>query len=128
MSPPITATAIGERKLESDAPQPKAMGTMPAPMAMVVMTMGRARLLQASTMASSRDMPCTRWASMAYSTKRMEFLVAMPMSMIKPINEGMENALSATSKPTNAPPNDSGSAARMVKGCKNALNSSTSTM
>ena len=43
IKPPITATAMGERKLGSELPQPAAMGNMPAPMAMVVMTIGRAR-------------------------------------------------------------------------------------
>ena len=42
--PPITAIAIGLRKLVSAPPKPITIGTMPAIMAMVVMTMGRARL------------------------------------------------------------------------------------
>jgi hypothetical protein len=46
MRPPITAVAIGMRKLGS-APKPIAIGSIPAPMAMVVITMGRARLLHA---------------------------------------------------------------------------------
>jgi hypothetical protein len=57
--PPITAIAIGERKLGS-APQPSASGIMPAPIAMVVMTIGRLRLWQASTSASKRFMPAWR--------------------------------------------------------------------
>jgi hypothetical protein len=43
IKPPITATAMGERKLGSELPHPAAIGNMPAPMAMVVMMMGRAR-------------------------------------------------------------------------------------
>src|SRR6218665_4142780 len=35
ISPPITATAIGERKLGSATPRPRAIGSMPAPMASV---------------------------------------------------------------------------------------------
>ena len=42
MSPPMTAIAIGDRN-SPPAPNAKALGTMPATMAMVVMTMGRAR-------------------------------------------------------------------------------------
>ena len=83
---------------------------------------------QASISASQRFMPWSRRATMAYSTSKMEFLVAMPMSMIRPIREGMEKLLSASSKPTKAPPSDSGSAARMVTGCRKLPNSSTSTM
>ena len=92
------------------------------------MMIGRARLWQASISASQRDMPCSRRAMIAYSTSRIEFLVAMPISMISPMSEGIEKLFCAISRPTNAPPSDSGRAARMVNGCKKSLNSSTSTM
>ena len=128
MRPPITAIDMGERKLGSAKPQPRAKGSMPAPMAMVVMMMGRARLWQASIKASHLPMPMSRWATMAYSTNKMEFLVAMPISMINPIKDGMEKLLLASNKPTNAPPKDKGRAAKMVSGCKKPLNNSTSTM
>ncbi|MNV91890.1 hypothetical protein D3C71_1864330 [compost metagenome] len=128
MSPPITATAMGERKLASAAPSPTAIGSMPAPMARVVMMMGRARLWQASISASKRVMPCSRRARMAYSTSKIEFFVAMPMSMISPMSDGIEKLFCAISSPTKAPPSDNGSAARMVTGCRKSLNSSTSTM
>ena len=52
----------------------------------------------------------------------------MPISMIKPIKDGMEKLLLANSKPTKAPPKDKGKAAKMVSGCKKPLNSNTSTM
>ena len=107
-------------------------------MAIVVITIGRARLWQASRSASRRDMgkatgkpslpSLPRLATMAYSTSKIEFLVATPISMIRPINDGMEKLLSAISSPTNAPPSDSGSAAKMVTGCSKSLNSSTNTM
>ena len=42
-NPPITAIAMGERKLGSD-PQPIAIGNIPAIIAIVVITIGRARL------------------------------------------------------------------------------------
>ena len=64
---------------------------------------------------------------MAYSTNKIEFLVATPMSMIRPISDGMEKLLSAISRATKAPPKDKGSAAKMVIGCNTLLNSSTST-
>ena len=68
---------------------------MPAPIASVVMMIGRARLWQASSSASQRVMPWSRRATIAYSTSRIEFLVAMPISMIRPISEGIENAFCA---------------------------------
>jgi hypothetical protein len=96
----ITAIAIGDRKLASALPHPNAIGIMPAPIAMVVITIGRARLWQASIRASKRLIPATtgrpscpslpRRASIAYSTNRIEFLVAIPISMIKPISDGIE--------------------------------------
>ena len=69
-----------------------------------------------------------RRASMAYSTSKIEFLVAMPISMIRPIRDGIEKLLSPISSAANAPPSDSGNAAKIVNGCKKSLNSSTSTM
>ncbi len=51
MMPPITAVAIGARN-EPPSPTPSAEGSMPADMAMDVMTIGRARLRPASIIAS----------------------------------------------------------------------------
>ena len=65
---------------------------------------------------------------MAYSTSRIEFFVAMPISMIRPISDGMEKLLPVSSSMTNAPPSDSGSAVKMVNGCRKFLNNNTSTM
>ncbi len=66
---------------------------MPATMAMVVIMMGRARLLQASMIASVRDRPCSRRAITMYSTSRMEFLVTMPISVSRPIREGNDSSM-----------------------------------
>ena len=63
----------------------------------------------------------------AYSTSRIEFLVTMPINMIKPISEGIDSALCAISNAPNAPPIDNGSAARIVNGCRKSRNSNTST-
>src|SRR5580693_6268248 len=71
ISPPITAIAIGPRKSLSP-PQPIATGIMPATMATVVMTMGRARLCPDSMIAAMRVFPA-RISSMAKSTSKMEF-------------------------------------------------------
>ena len=100
---------------------------MPALMAMVVIIIGRARLWQASNMASKRLMPLSRLDTIAYSTSKMEFLVAIPISITKPIMDGIERLLSAINKPKNAPPSDKGRAAKIVTGCKKSLNNRTST-
>ena len=128
ISPPITATAIGERNDVSPALQPAAIGSIPAPMAMVVITIGLARLWQASISASKRFKPCSRCARIAYSTSKIEFLVAMPINMTKPMSDGIEKLLCATSKATKAPPKDSGKATNIVNGCKKSLNNSTKTI
>ena len=65
---------------------------MPADMAIEVMTMGRARLWPASTIASKRSMPrCI--ISIAKSTSRIAFLVTMPISIRMPISTGIDTAL-----------------------------------
>ena len=87
--PPITATPIGARKLGSPD-QPIAIGSMPAPIAIVVMTIGRARFEHASISASKRDMPCSCIAITAYSTSRIEFFVTMPISISMPISDGTD--------------------------------------
>ncbi len=61
---------------------------MPATMAIVVITIGRARLRPASTSASRRLVP-RPISSTAKSTSMMAFLVTMPMSMRMPITTGM---------------------------------------
>ena len=52
----------------------------------------------------------------------------MPISMIRPIIDGIDSAVWVTNSARNAPGIDSTSAARMVTGCTKSLNSSTSTM
>ena len=123
----MTTMAIGARKLGS-VPKPSAIGSMPAPIAIVVMTIGRARLWQASSSASQRFMPRSRRAMIAYSTSRIEFFVAMPISMIMPIIAGIDRSVRVMNSARNAPGTDSTSAARIVAGCTQAWNSSTSTM
>ena len=128
IKPPITAAAMGARKLLSAPPKPITKGNIPATMAIVVMTMGRARLWQASISASKRLKPCSRCAMMAYSTSKMEFLVDTPISITKPIKDGIESILSAISRPKKAPPNDRMTDGKIVMGCMKSLNKSTSTM
>src|SRR6185312_9045404 len=123
--PPMTASAIGERN-SPPAPKASALGIMPAIMAMVVITIGRARFMPASIMASSRFLPA-RIASIANSTSMMAFLVTMPISIRMPIHTGMVSCLPVRSSAPTAPPIDSGSEKRMVSGCRKVPNSSTST-
>ena len=127
ISPPITTIAIGARKLGS-TPMPSAIGSMPAPIAMVVITIGRARLWQASSSASVRVMPRSRCAMMAYSISRIEFFEATPISMIRPIIDGIEIAVWVTNSARKAPGIASSKAPRMLTGCTKLWNSSTSTM
>jgi hypothetical protein len=127
IKPPMTTMAIGARKLGS-VPKPSAIGNMPAPIAMVVMMIGRARLRQASSRASQRSRPRSRRAMMAYSTSRIEFFVAMPISMIMPIMAGIDRSVRVMKSASAAPGIDSTSAARIVTGWTQAWNSSTSTM
>ena len=54
-------------------------------------------------------------------------MVTIPISMIRPIMVGIDSALFVNSRATNAPPIDSGSAAKIVSGCMKSANSSTST-
>ena len=126
ISPPITTIAIGARKLGS-VPSPSAIGVMPAPIAIVVITIGRARLWQASSSASVRLMPRSRRAMIAYSISRIEFFEATPISMISPIIDGIDNAVCVTNNARNAPGIASNSAPRMLTGCTKSWNSSTST-
>ena len=99
---------------------------MPAAIAIVVITIGRARFMPASMIASSRFLP-SRIASTANSTSMMAFLVTMPISIRMPIHTGVVSCLPVNSSAAIAPPIESGSENRMVIGCRKVPNSSTST-
>ncbi len=51
----------------------------------------------------------------------------MPISMIRPIIDGIDSAVCVTKSARNAPGTDSTSAPRIVTGCTKLWNSSTST-
>ena len=91
ISPPITTIPIGARQ----APSPdsdRAVGTMPAVIATVVMTIGWARLWPASIIASNLGTPfCI--SSIAKSIRRIEFLLTIPRSMSTPISTGMDTGV-----------------------------------
>ena len=120
MIPPITAMAIGARK-DPPSPTPSALGSMPADMAIEVMTIGRARFWPASIIASTRSRP-VRISSTAKSTSRMAFLVTMPISIRMPISTGIDSALLVRIRPAATPPMASGKENRMVKGWITSLN------
>ena len=99
---------------------------MPATMATVVITIGRARFCPASMIAAERG--CRRRiASMANSTSMMAFFVTMPISIRMPIHTGVVSCLPVTSKASTAPPSDSGSENSIVRGRRKLPNSRTST-
>jgi multidrug efflux pump subunit AcrB len=105
---------IGARN-EPPSPTPSAEGSIPADMAIEVITIGRARLRPASSIASNRLSPRAR-ISTAKSTSRMAFLVTMPISISTPIRTGIDSGLPVRISPPATPPMASGSENRMVKG------------
>ena len=121
----MTAIAIGARNSDP-SPSASAVGTIPAAMAIVVITIGRTRSRQAESNASLCDAPLFS-ASMVNSTNKIEFLAANPMSINKPISADKSSELPAISKPKNAPARDKGNAANIVIGLKKLLNNSTIT-
>ena len=90
-------------------------GSMPADMAIEVITIGRARLWPASISAATRSMPWAR-ISMAKSTSRIAFLVTIPISIRMPISTGIDMALPVRISAPATPPMARGSENRMVKG------------
>jgi len=92
---------------------------MPAIMATVVITMGRARLCPASRMASSRGLPA-RISSIAKSTSKIEFFATIPISISNPMTTDIENGRLVSSSASAVPPIDKGKAERMVMGWNNA--------
>ena len=125
MIPPITAIAIGARKAPP-SPTPSAEGSMPADMAMEVITMGWARLWPASTTASIRLMPRSR-ISMAKSIKRIAFFATIPISIRMPISTGMESGFCVTISAVATPPTERSSEKMMVIGCRTEWKSRMST-
>ena len=124
-SPPITAIAMGARN-SPPSPVASAEGIIPALMAMVVMTMGRARLWTASRIASRLTTPRSI-ADSANSTSMMEFLVTIPISIRKPMTTAMLIELPVMNSARIAPPMASGRDIRIVTGVMKLWNSSTST-
>ena len=114
-SSPIIAIAIGDRN-SPPAPNAKALGAMPATIAIVVIVMGRARFRPASMIAVVRSAPpCI--ASTAKSTSMIAFLVTISISMRMPMTTGVVIGRLVMNNARIAPAIDNGSENRMVIGC-----------
>ena len=87
--PPITVQPIGAR-LDESPDSDSAVGTMPATIATVVMTIGCARLNPASMIAARGVTPCFI-SSSAKSMSRIEFLATIPSSISRPMNTGSDS-------------------------------------
>ncbi len=84
-SPPTTAMPSGRRDSEP-APTPRAIGRVPISAAIVVIMIGRKRILQACRIASVGDFPSVRCASSAKSIIIIPFFFTRPTSMMIPTN------------------------------------------
>ncbi len=80
--PPITPVPMA-CWLPAPAPVDTASGNTPSMNASEVITMGRRRMRHASTVASTRPLPCSYWL-LANSTIRMAFLADRPMVVNRP--------------------------------------------
>ena len=78
---------MGDRNSDPSAVE-IAEGSIPAAIAMVVMTMGRARLWTASRIASRLGVP-SLIAVRANSTSMIAFFVTIPISIRKPMTTAM---------------------------------------
>ena len=114
ISPPITVMPIGARQAESPDSD-SAVGTMPATIATVVITIGWARLWPASTIASFLGTPFSI-SSSAKSMTRIEFLATMPSSINRPMNTGSESGWPARWSASAPPSGASSSEPRLTNG------------
>ena len=98
------------------APWPITSGTAPSSAAMVVIMIGRNRNRQASHIASSGVLPCTRSDSSAKSTIMMAFFFTIPMSSTMPTSATSERSVPQTISATSAPMPAEGNVDRIVIG------------
>ena len=99
---------------------------MPKIMASVVITIGRKRVVPASTSASNRFIPSRRcW--LALSTSRIAFLTTSPINMMNPMTENMFSVEPPTISPSITPTSASGKEDMMAKGCRKLANCEAST-
>ena len=103
------------------------MGIVAMMVAMDVITMGRSRILPASSIASVALMPLA-FSWLPYSTNRIEFLVTIPTSRIIPIWLNRLSVEPASSRVTSAPVTARGTASNTVNGCTRDSNCAASTM
>ena len=96
----MTETAIGAMS-SSPSPMPSAIGTILMIVVSVVIRIGLIRVLPASAIASSRPMVSLFWPM--NSTRRIALFTTIPMSMIRPIKDGIDSFIPARNSDRNAP-------------------------
>ena len=97
-------------------PVPSASGNPPSSAAIVVIMIGRNRIMQASKIASSGDLPSRRSASSAKSIIMMAFFFTIPISRMIPIMPITFSSLFVSSSASSAPTPAEGRVERMVMG------------
>ena len=109
-------------------PPPSSIGSAPSIAASVVIRMGRKRSSEASKIASSGDLPCSRSASRAKSTIMMAFFLTMPISSTMPMMPITSRSLPASISASSAPMPADGRVDRIVTGWMKLSYSTPSTM
>ncbi len=118
--PPITAMASG-RSISAPCPMPSASGKSPPIAASVVMTIGRKRVLPATTSASSTLAPSAR-RRFATSMSKMPFFTTTPTKSNRPMNDETLMCVPVTNSPSATPISASGMAVRITSGNRNDRN------
>ena len=113
-NPPITAKAMGARKL-APSPNPITIGMSARMVVRVVIRIGRIRCRAAVMIASCRPYPNFRsWVIL--SIRMMEAFTVIPANMIIPISAIIFMGRPKTKKVMNVPANDSGTESMIVNG------------
>ena len=95
------------RRLLAPLAQPRAIGTMPAIMAQLVMRIGRNRPRAPATAAAAGSAPSLRLRS-AKVTSRMALATATPIAMIAPMNDWMLSVVPVSQSATTTPATTAG--------------------
>ena len=100
-SPPMTARPSGALS-SAPVPSARAIGIMPAIMAMLVMSTGLIRVRAPSSAAAAEERPRTRRSS-ANVTSRIAFATATPIAMMAPMKDCMFKVEPLTRRATITP-------------------------
>ena len=123
--PPTTATPSGARA-SPPAPNPSAIGRIPAMVESAVMSTGRKRVCAACVTASSTSSPCAR-SRFANSTIRIEFFATSPTSITRPIWLNRFSVWPVAISARSAPVNETATATMIVAGSMKLSNWAAST-